>query len=158
MSTTDILPMIIFTFTVVDGICSFGCCVTSKHVWDNANICCYLVAISKDCWSKDIVGSTTHTHVLPTTILICLVAPRVWSFGSNAPARAQPKLWRCGYHNGYPFNQLGSSSTRAPNLTRDPTVQSGNWYRTGLGSRLSSTRARVRTRLNVTTGPNDKSP
>ena len=77
--TTDILPRAIFIFTVADGVYSLGCCVTSKHVWDNASICCYLAVTSKGCWSKDIFVSTTA--ILPMTIFICTFARGVRSFG-----------------------------------------------------------------------------
>ena len=30
------LPMTMFTLMVADGVCSFGCRVTSKHLWGNA--------------------------------------------------------------------------------------------------------------------------
>ena len=91
-STTHILPMTILMFTVANGVCGFGCCVTSKHVWDNASICCYLAMIPAKCWCKDIFGSTTH--ILTMIMLICPVALGVSSFGCNAPARAQLKF-RC---------------------------------------------------------------
>ena len=110
VSTTDIFPMTIFMFTVADGVCSLGCSVTSKHVWDNASTCCYL-AVIKNMLFQGYLCFVSTTGNLPMTIFIFKVAGGVCSFGcrgtSGWVSKKRPTALWLGAGGGAPGGRGG---------------------------------------------------